>query len=95
MIEIYYPDGSVEVHEAGPAPVPRAVTPLQMRKALRQLGMMPTVQAFVVTQPEEVIEAWEYATQIERNNELIAMACEGLGLNDEQADDLFRLAATF
>jgi hypothetical protein len=74
------------------APVPLSVTPLQMRKAIRQQGLKPTVDTFLETLDEEVVEAWEYATSIERDNEFITLALTGLGWTETQADDLFRLA---
>jgi hypothetical protein len=73
---------------------PQVVSPLQMRKALRAEGLMPDVLAFLETQTEEVKEAWEYASEIHRDNELIGIAATALGLSSEQVDDLFRLAAT-
>jgi hypothetical protein len=79
-----------------PPPVPAAVTPRQMRKAIRQAELKPAVDAFVATfDPDgEEIEAWEYAVEIVRDDPFIAMAVAGLGWSDEQADDLFRLAAS-
>jgi len=70
------------------------VTPLQIRRALRQVGLMDEVAAFVEASPPEVREAWEYAVQIDRNNELIAAAAASIGTTDEDVDELFRLAAT-
>ena len=77
-----------------PAPVPESVTPLQMRKALRQLGLKATVDAYIATLDEETVEEWEYALAIERGNATLRTAITGLGWTNEQADDLFRLAAT-
>lgn len=77
-----------------PAPVPASVTPLQMRKALRHLGLKATVDAYVATLDEEAAEEWEYALAIERGNATLQAAAAGLGMTDEQADDLFRLAAS-
>ena len=70
------------------------VTPLQIRRALRQVGLMDEVAAFVEASPPEVREAWEYAVQIDRTNELIAAAAASIGATDEDVDELFRLAAT-
>ena len=70
------------------------VTPLQIRRALRQAGLMDEVAAFVEASPPEVREAWEYAIQIDRMNELIAAAAASIGATDEDVDDLFRIAAT-
>jgi hypothetical protein len=77
-----------------PEPVPASVTPLQIRRALRQVGLNDEVAAFVEASSPEVREAWEYAVQIDRNNELIAAAAASIGATDAEVDDLFRLAAT-
>lgn len=81
-------------HPDKPAPVPESVTPLQMRKALRHLGLKSTVDAYVATLDEEAAEEWEHALAIERGNATLQAAAVGLGMTDEQADDLFRLAAS-
>lgn len=87
-------DAEAGAFVARPPAVPSVVTPLQMRRAIRVSGLKATLDAFAETQSEEVIEAWEYALQIERNNEMIEAARIALGWTVEQADDLFRLAAT-
>lgn len=79
---------------SGPAAVPQSVTPLQMRKAIRHAGLKATVDQFLRETDEEIAEAWEYATTIERENPFVQTAITGLGMADEQIDDLFRLAAT-
>lgn len=77
------------------APVPESVTPLQMRKALRHMGLKAAVDAYIFTLDEETVEEWEYALAIERGNPTLQTAITGLGWTEEQADTLFRLAATF
>lgn len=85
----------VQTIDPAPPPVPASVTPLQMRKAIRQLGLKPSVDALIATLDEEIVEAWEYATEILRSNPLIAMAASALEMDAGQTDDLFRLAKTF
>lgn len=68
-------------------------SPLQMRKALRALGLKASVDTFLASQPEEVVEAWEYATVYERLDPLIQGAIAAMG-TPEQGDELFRLART-
>lgn len=70
------------------------VTPLQIRRALLQQGLLDDVTAFVESADLETRMAWEYAVQIDRNNELIAAAAASIGTTDEDVDELFRLAAT-
>lgn len=69
--------------------------PLQFRRALRQMGEMETIDAFMGAAPEEVVEAWEYATRIVRLDPLVLALQQQLGRTDEEVDDLFRLALTF
>lgn len=75
-------------------PVPASVTPLQIRKALRHAGLKEAVDAMIANVPEEISEEWEYATTIDRHNPTLLAAAQGLGMSEEQVDDLFRLAAT-
>jgi len=78
----------------GPAPVPDAVTPLQMRKALRVAGLKTQADAYLSTLSEEAQEEWEFCISVEPKNRFIADAAKALGMTDDQRDDLFRLAAT-
>lgn len=71
-----------------------SVTPLQIRRALRQVGLLDEVQNFIENSSAEVREAWEYAIQIDRNNELIIGAANAIGVSEQEVDNLFRLAAT-
>lgn len=80
---------------ASAALVPQSVTPRQIRKAIRAYGLKAQVDAYIATLSDEVQEEWEFADEVLRTNALIAAAQQGLGMTDEQADALFRLAATF
>lgn len=73
-------------------PPPREVSPLQVRRALRQLGAIAAVNAYVATLPEEDQEAWEYAVAIPIDDQRIIAACELLQID---RDALFRLAGSF
>ena len=90
------PNGGVTfidgVFAALPVPSPSQCTPLQARRALRQLGVIDAVNAYVATQPGDVQDAWEYASVILKTDPLIVAAGAALSLN---LDDLFTLAATF
>lgn len=77
-----------------PGPVPGTITPLQARKAMRQLDMYDTVTAYIATLPEEAQEEWEYASVIYRNHGLVSAGMAFLEFTDSQIDDLFRLGAT-
>jgi hypothetical protein len=75
-----------------PSPIPQEVTPLQIRRALRQLGMLEQVNAYVSAQDGDVQDAWQFAIAIPRNDPLVVAAAAALGVD---ADALFRLAGTF
>ena len=74
-------------------PVPQAVYPLQIRKALRAAGLMGRVKAILAQSSEDIQEAWEYASIITRDNPMLMGAAQALGMSSEQVDALFREAA--
>lgn len=76
-----------------PPPVPRSVTPVQARRALRQAGLLDQVDTLVATLPPEARDEWEYGLAVERDNPVIAAVAAALGLTAAQVDDLFRAAA--
>ena len=67
---------------------------LQFRKALRALGKMEAVKAYVEQADEETQEAWEYATEFRRLNPFIVTGMAALGVSDEDVDAVFELAMT-
>ena len=76
--------------------VPRSVTPLQARKALRAAGLIDAVDAYLATQPAEIREAWEYAVEVRRDDQsVVAMTAAALGMTSAQMDQLFILASGF
>ena len=86
-----------------PAPEPEdppvtSVTPRQARLALLQFGMLQQVNDAIANMGGDAGEAarimWEYATEISKNDPLLAQITAGLGLSDEQIDQLFELAAS-
>lgn len=73
--------------------VPASVSPLQARRALRAANLLATVTAALEAADDETREAWEYATEIRRDNALVAAVAVGVGLTTEQVDALFIAAA--
>lgn len=82
------------VYSEQPDIVPQTVTPLQMRKALRQLGLRDQVEDFVKTLDADAQDSWEYAIQIERNNQILIQGAIVLGKTEQELDEVFRLAST-
>lgn len=87
-VQAWYDAGEVNA-------VPRSVTPLQMRRALRATGLKATVDAALAAASEETREEWEYATAIYRDNATLEAMGHALGKSDADLDALFQLAATF
>jgi hypothetical protein len=73
-------------------PPVQQVTPLQMRRALRQLNLLATVNTYVATQTQDVQDSWEYAIAFPRNDPMITAAAKALNVD---INALFTLAATF
>lgn len=95
--DLTLPEGyKIEPADASPTwlPPPTDVSPLQMRRALRATGLKDGIVAFVATQDDETREAWEYATVIQFDNPLIALAAAAMDKNESDVEELFRLAAT-
>lgn len=86
-------EAAVRAHWEAPRPVPSAVTPLQLRRALRAAGLHAQIADVLAALGEEAQEAWEYAVTITRNDPMIAAAAASLELTSDQVDDLFRAAA--
>ena len=70
------------------------LSPWQVRQVLNQAGMRAAVEAIVSSGSIELKDAWQFATEFQRNNDLLNQMTAGLGMTDEQVDDMFRLGAT-
>jgi hypothetical protein len=75
-----------------PPVVITSVTMRQARLALHRAGLLTQVNS-AITDPEAQIE-WEYAMTVERHSPLVQNLSVGLGLTEEQLDNLFTLAST-
>jgi hypothetical protein len=73
-------------------PAPSQATPLQMRRALRKLGLLDQVNAYVQSQSVDVQDSWQYCIGFPRNDPMIVAAATALNVD---LDALFALAATF
>lgn len=91
---IWYERWALE--QAPVEPVPEAVSPRQARLALLGAGLLSTVENILTTIPSPQGDAaridWEYATEFRRDSALITEIAPLIGINDEQIDDLFRVA---
>lgn len=66
----------------------------QARLALKQQGLLATVQANIDALPEDSQIEWEYSARVERKSPLVASLGAALGLTETELDDLFKLAIT-
>jgi hypothetical protein len=71
-----------------------AVTMRQARLALFQSDLLSQVNTAVAAADEATKITWEFSTEVQRGNALVATLTVALGLTEQQVDDLFVLAAT-
>jgi hypothetical protein len=92
-----YSDGEFLAPTPEPMPDPRATMscgPLQLRRALRQLGLYATITAAIAQADEETQEAWEYASEVRRLEPMVEAMRVVLGKTDAEVDAIFDLAVT-
>jgi hypothetical protein len=68
------------------------VGPYQIRKTLRDAGLLDAVKAFVDQADEDIQEAWTYSTEFKRLDPMILAALNALGIDADTADQLFEQA---
>lgn len=74
---------------------PRIVSARQARLALLQAGLLSTVANSISSMSEEIQITWEYATEWNRNDDLIISIGSSLGLSNTDIDNLFITASGF
>ena len=82
--------------EPGPPALPPGlpvITPLQARRGLRAAGLLPAFNAWLATQAEELVEEWEYATEVRRDGAVLSAAFAALGHSAADLDAFFVAAA--
>jgi hypothetical protein len=78
-----------------PAPPTRvSVSPWQIRKALNISGLRDAVEAAIAAADVTTKDAWEYATEFERDHSLVVSLGGAMGKTVEEMDALFELAKT-
>lgn len=78
------------------APVPESVSRFQASAALWQMGFLDDVGAYMALETTDMMArlAWAEAQEFRRDSVFVKAVLPLLGVNDAQADDLFRFAAT-
>lgn len=74
--------------------IPSIVSMRQVRLALLNAGLLATVSGAIAAGDEAGQIEWEYATQVDKNSQLVASMKAALNLSDAEIDELFKLAAT-
>jgi hypothetical protein len=73
--------------------VPDAVDNAKARAVLLQMGLFTQVDDAVKAAGGVAEQAWEYASQISRQGQLISMFAQQLGFSEEQLDSMFIAAS--
>ena len=71
-----------------PKVVPQSITPLQAKLQLLKLGLLDEVEA-LVTGDRTAQLYWEYASVVERDNAVLLLMANSIGLTSEQVDEMF------
>lgn len=72
-----------------PDPIPSRITAVNMRKALRAIGLAGDVAEWLDAQTADVRDEWEYSTYFERTHPTFQAGVQALGLDDATLDALF------
>lgn len=78
--------------EPAPLYVPTTVSMRQARLALLQQGLLATVNAAVQSGTDADKITWEYATEVNRSDDLVTNMALALVITETQLNDLFTLA---
>lgn len=76
-----------------PPPVPKIVTPRQVRLLLLSQGLLEQVEQMIAAQDESIRITWEYAIEFSRDDPLLNNLAASLGLSEDQIDQFFIAAA--
>ena len=74
---------------------PNEISSFQAKAALVAAGLYTQVQAYISTLPMIDQLRWQEATTFRRDNEYLVVIANGLGLSEQEVDDLFELGRTF
>ena len=75
-------------------PVPRIVSPRQIRLAMNVLGLRTTIETWVKSQSQSVQDSWDYTTEFIENNPLIIACMTAIGKTQADLTALFDFASS-
>jgi hypothetical protein len=73
-------------------PVPPVIPAWKGKAALREAGLLDAVEAAVAAAGGRVQDAWAGASEWSRDSDFLLSLAIGLGLTEQQVDDMFRSA---
>ena len=85
---IEYDNGFATIEPEHQIIVPKSITMRQARLYLLSLELLDDVELLVSQNKAQQIE-WEYASEVQRTNQLIPALQESLGLTNAQVDTMF------
>lgn len=74
-------------------PLPKQVSPRQIRQALTAAGLRSQVESAVAAANQDTKDWWEFATSFERDHPMVTSMATTLGMTEQQIDNLFIEAA--
>ena len=77
-----------EIVEYRKSQVPKSITPLQAKLQLLKLGLLDEVEALATGDRTSQLY-WEYASVVERDNAVLLLMANSIGLTSEQVDEMF------
>ena len=73
---------------------PAAVSPLQFRLALDQLGLRAAAQSYVSSAPQNVQDWWNFTASFQIGDAMLVSLASAIGQSPAQIAAAFRLAST-
>lgn len=94
VTEVPFTQAEIDAYVLANAPkVPTLVSMRQARLALLGAGLLSSVNAAIAAGGEADQITWEYATEVDRNSDLVVNLSQALGLSSVDLDNLFLAAA--
>lgn len=71
------------------------LTALQIRKVLNQFNLRSQVETIINDRTDQALkDAWQYATEYKRDDDLLNQMIAYIGLTQDQVDQMFTVGAT-
>ncbi len=77
-----------------PMPIPKSISPRQIRQALTRVGLRNAVELAVSSGDQDTKDWWEFSTEFLRDHSEVLKVQQGLGKTDDEVDSIWKLAGT-